>query len=76
MPAALKVIRSPLLTCWPVVTEAAWLLRDEPGGFKALAGMIDSGPIQLGALDETACPGSSPSSTAMPLPSRTWPTLP
>ena len=34
--AALKTLRAPLLTCWPVLTEAAWLLRDEPGGMKAM----------------------------------------
>ncbi len=54
--AALKAIRPPLLTCWPVLTEAAYLLRDEPGGFAALAGMLDSGLIRLAALDETAMP--------------------
>jgi uncharacterized protein len=54
--AALKAIRPPLLTCWPVLTEAAWLLRDEPGGFAALAGMLDSGLIQLAALDDTSLP--------------------
>jgi predicted nucleic acid-binding protein len=54
--AALKAFRPPLLTCWPVLTEAAWLLRDEPGGFKALGGMIDSGLVKLADLDETAVP--------------------
>jgi len=54
--AALKVIRPPMLTCWPILTEAAWLLRKEPGGFKALAGMLDSGLIRLAPLDETAIP--------------------
>ena len=52
--AALKALRPPLLTCWPVLTEAAWPLRDEPGGFKALGGMIDSGLVKLVELDETA----------------------
>jgi predicted nucleic acid-binding protein len=54
--AALTAIRPPLLTCWPVLTEAAWLLRNEPGGFKALAGMLDSGVVQLAVLDETSIP--------------------
>jgi predicted nucleic acid-binding protein len=52
--AALKAIRPPLLTCWPVLTEAAWLLRDEPGRFKALGGLIDSGLVKLVELDERA----------------------
>ena len=54
--AALKAIRPPLLTCWPVLTEAAWLLRKEPGGFRALGGLIDSGLVQLADLDQTAVP--------------------
>ncbi len=52
--AALKTLRAPLLTCWPVLTEAAWLLRDEPGGMKAIAGLIESGLVKLVELDESA----------------------
>ncbi len=52
--AALKTLRAPLLTCWPVLTEAAWLLRDEPGGIKAIGGLIESGVVKLVELDETA----------------------
>jgi predicted nucleic acid-binding protein len=52
--AALKVLRPPLLTCWPVLTEAAWLLRDEPDGTKALGRLVESGAVRLVELDETA----------------------
>jgi predicted nucleic acid-binding protein len=54
--AALKVIRPPLLTCWPVLTEAAWLLRNEPGGIRALGEMLDSGLVQIADLDQKAVP--------------------
>jgi predicted nucleic acid-binding protein len=47
-------LRAPLLTCWPVLTEAAWLLRKEPGGIKAVGGLIESGLVKLAELDETA----------------------
>ncbi len=52
--AALKVLRAPLLTCWPVLTEAAWLLRHEPEGMKALASLFKSGSVKLVELDETS----------------------
>jgi uncharacterized protein len=52
--AALKALRSPLLTCWPVLTEAAWLLRDEPGGIKAIGGLVRSGAVRLVELDDAA----------------------
>jgi predicted nucleic acid-binding protein len=52
--AALKAFRPPLLTCWPVLTEAAWLLRGEPGGIKALGGLVESGSVKLVELDESA----------------------
>jgi uncharacterized protein len=51
---ALKAFRPPLLTCWPVLTEAAWLLREEPGGTRALGGLIQSGSVKLIELDESA----------------------
>jgi hypothetical protein len=54
--ATLNAGRPPLLTCWPVLTETARLLRDKPGQFKALGGLIDSGLVKLVELDETAFP--------------------
>lgn len=52
--AALKQLRPPLLTCWPVLTEAAWLLRGEPGGTRALGRLLESGAVALVELDEAA----------------------
>jgi uncharacterized protein len=52
--AVLKELRPPLLTCWPVLTEAAWLLRDEPRGMKVLGELIRSGSVCLVELDEAA----------------------
>jgi predicted nucleic acid-binding protein len=52
--AALKTLRTPLLTCWPVLTEAAWLLRKEAGGMKAIGDLIDSGLVKLAPLDDAA----------------------
>ena len=52
--AALKLLRPPLLTCWPVLTEVAWLLRNEPKRLTALGGLIRSGSVRLVELDELA----------------------
>lgn len=52
--ATLKTLRPPLLTCWPVLTEATWLLRHEPGGARALGALVASGTVRLVELDEQA----------------------
>lgn len=49
--AALKAIRRPLLTCRPVVTEAAYLLREEPAGVAALGGLVETGSVELRKFD-------------------------
>jgi predicted nucleic acid-binding protein len=52
--AALNAFRAPLLTCWPVLTEAAWLLRKEPGGMRAIGGLVESGLVKPVELDDPA----------------------
>ena len=39
-----------------MLTEAAWLLRDEPGGINAIGGLIASGAVRLVELDSAALP--------------------
>ena len=52
----LRQLTSPLLTCWPVITEAAWLLRNDlPAVQRMLAG-FDVGLMQILPLDEQAAP--------------------
>jgi len=52
--ATLRTLRPPLLSCWPVVTEAAWLLRREPWAMKAIDGLVSSGAVRLLELDAGA----------------------
>lgn len=49
--AALSKLTPPLLTCWPVVTEAAWLLRKRPDGFRKLIEGFSLGIFALLPLD-------------------------
>jgi len=52
--AAVRGIRGPLVTAWPVVTEAMYLLADTPGGQEALWTLLQSGAVvlrDLGKLD-------------------------
>lgn len=40
-------LRGPLLTCWPVITETAWLLRSSPGAFERILRSISDGAVEI-----------------------------
>jgi len=44
----------PLLTCWPVLTEAVWLLRKKPTALDKLFSAFDAGLIDVLSLDANA----------------------
>ena len=44
---ALRQMPGPLLTCWPVITEAAWLLRRSPRAVQQLLTSIDGRFLEL-----------------------------
>ncbi len=44
---ALRDMPGPLFTCWPVITEAAWLLRRSGAAVQQLLRSIDSGFLEL-----------------------------
>jgi uncharacterized protein len=43
----LKELPGPLVICWPVITEAVWLLRKFPGAIKKLLGSINEGFLEI-----------------------------
>jgi predicted nucleic acid-binding protein len=43
----LASLKGPLLTCWPVITEAAWLLRDYPLAFANLLENTNGGFLEV-----------------------------
>lgn len=49
--AALPGLMPPLLTCWPVVTEAAWLLRSRPDALQKLFASFEAGIFALLPLE-------------------------
>ena len=52
----LESLSPPLLTCWPVVTEAAWLLRKKPIAMERLFAAFDAGMLDLLSLESDALP--------------------
>jgi uncharacterized protein len=50
----LSFIQPPLLTCWPVITEAAWLLRTDPGAASRLLKGAEAGLYQILDLQSDA----------------------
>jgi uncharacterized protein len=53
----LRGITGPLLTCWPVITEAAWLLRAYPAALRMLLSSFHGQPFELLPLDEADLSG-------------------
>jgi predicted nucleic acid-binding protein len=53
---ALTAITPPLYTCWPVVTEAAWLLRKRPDALHDLFESFEGGFFALLPLDASDLP--------------------
>jgi hypothetical protein len=50
----LRLLQPPLLTCWPVITEAAWLLRHHGSAVRRLLASFDVGLLKMLVLDDRA----------------------
>ena len=44
---ALRDLPGPLFSCWPVITEAAWLLRRRSGAVRQLLDSVSAGFLEL-----------------------------
>ena len=54
--AAFQQLPPPLFPCWPVLTEAIWLLRHYPAAIERMLAGFDSGLYCLLTLDEASVP--------------------
>ena len=54
---ALRHMPGPLFSCWPVITEAAWLLRKAPQAVQKLLLSIDAGFVEMLPLVGTEAEG-------------------
>jgi predicted nucleic acid-binding protein len=52
----LAQLHPPLITCWPVVTESQWLLRDDSAAVDGLFRAFATGLFALAPVDEAAMP--------------------
>ena len=52
----LRHLSAPLLTCWPVVTEVAWLLRSYPQAIRRFLSSFQGRPFGLLALEDKDVP--------------------
>ena len=55
----LRQITGPLLTCWPVITEAVWLLRAYPKAIRRLLSSFQGRPFEFVSLGEADLPAVS-----------------
>jgi predicted nucleic acid-binding protein len=55
--AALKSIKEPMATLWPVLTEVMYFLRRHPHDQEQIWKMIAQGPIQVLSLSPSDLPG-------------------
>jgi hypothetical protein len=49
--AALREMAGPLFSCWPVITEAAWLLRHSRRAIQQVLSSMDAGFLELLPLE-------------------------
>ena len=50
----LRKLKKPPLTCWPVLTEAVWLLRSVPRAVQTLFAMVRAHEIRIASFGEEA----------------------